>query len=148
MANKKTTLKTQTGDNVYPNVLKENLPAEVVYYGEPGQAGAGNEGSGGSAGGAAAEQHLYNHILNLPISGGYVYLSIVSSQETPYTDKNSIANRLTGAYPCSGHYSNKPVVWIRGTSNLLMVGVLDLANNVVSAQPIDPNIDDTIYKIF
>ena len=54
MANKKTTLKTQTGDNVYPNVLKENLPAAVVYYGEPGQAGAGNEGSG-STGGAAEE---------------------------------------------------------------------------------------------
>lgn len=54
MANKKTTLKTQTGDNVYPNVLKENLPAAVVYYGEPGQAGEGNEGSGGSTGGTAA----------------------------------------------------------------------------------------------
>ena len=54
MANKKTTLKTQTGDNVYPNVLKENLPSAVVYYGEPGQVSEGNEGSGGSAGGAAA----------------------------------------------------------------------------------------------
>lgn len=54
MANKKTTLKTQTGDNVYPNVLKENLPSEVVFYGEPGQAGEGNEGGNISAGGAAA----------------------------------------------------------------------------------------------
>ena len=54
MANKKTTLKTQTGDNVYPNVLKENLPATVVFYGDEGSAGAGNEGSGGSA--AAAEE--------------------------------------------------------------------------------------------
>ena len=32
MANKKTTLKTQTGDNVYPNVLKENLPASTIFY--------------------------------------------------------------------------------------------------------------------
>ena len=48
MANKKTTLKTQTGDNVYPNVLKGNLPSTVVYYGEPGQASEGNEGSGRS----------------------------------------------------------------------------------------------------
>ena len=48
MANKKTTLKTQTGDNVYPNVLKENLPAAVVFYGDEGSAGAGNEGSGGN----------------------------------------------------------------------------------------------------
>ena len=58
MANKKTTLKTQTGDNVYPNVLKENLPAAVVFYGDEGSAGAGNEGSGsgaGSAGGTAAD---------------------------------------------------------------------------------------------
>ena len=57
MANKKTTLKTQTGDNVYPNVLKENLPATVVFYGDEGSAGAGNEGGGSageSAGGAAA----------------------------------------------------------------------------------------------
>ena len=54
MANKTTTLKTQTGDNVYPNVLKGNLPSAVVYYGEPGQAGAGNEGSGDSTGGTAA----------------------------------------------------------------------------------------------
>ena len=55
MANKKTTLKTQTGDNVYPNVLKENLPEAVVYYGDEGSAGAGNEG-GGSTGSAAAEE--------------------------------------------------------------------------------------------
>ena len=56
MANKKTTLKTQTGDNVYPNVLKENLPAEVVYYGDEESAGAGNEGSGSAGGAAAAEE--------------------------------------------------------------------------------------------
>ena len=51
---KKTILKTRTDDNVYPNVLKKNLPSAVVYYGEPGQAGAENEGSGGNARGAAA----------------------------------------------------------------------------------------------
>lgn len=34
MANKKTTLKTRTGDNVYPNVLKENLPASTIFYGD------------------------------------------------------------------------------------------------------------------
>lgn len=38
MANKKMTLKTQTGDNVYPNVLKENLPASAVFYGDEGMA--------------------------------------------------------------------------------------------------------------
>lgn len=53
MANKKTTLKTQTDDNVYPNVLKKNLPSAVVFYGEPGQAGEENEG-GSSARDAAA----------------------------------------------------------------------------------------------
>ena len=37
MANKKTTLKTQTGDNVYPNVLKENLPASTIFYGDAGE---------------------------------------------------------------------------------------------------------------
>lgn len=66
MANKKTTLKTQTGDNVYPNVLKENLPAAVVFYGEPGQAGEGNEGSGGSAGsagGAAAAEASFETVV-------------------------------------------------------------------------------------
>ena len=41
MANKKTTLKTQTGDNVYPNVLKENLPASTIFYGDEA---AGPEG--------------------------------------------------------------------------------------------------------
>lgn len=30
MANKKTTLKTSTGDNVYPNVLDENIPENIV----------------------------------------------------------------------------------------------------------------------
>ena len=45
MANKKTTLKTRTGDNLYPNVLKKNLPSTVVYCGEPGQASEGHEGS-------------------------------------------------------------------------------------------------------
>lgn len=56
MANKKTTLKTQTGDNVYPNVLKENLPASTIFYGD---AGEGPEGgvetpSGGNSSGEAA----------------------------------------------------------------------------------------------
>lgn len=54
MANKKTTLKTRAGDNVYPNVLKENLPAAVVYYGDEGSAGEGNKGGGISAESAAA----------------------------------------------------------------------------------------------
>ena len=53
MANKKTTLKTQTGDNVYPNVLKENLPSAVAYYGEPGQVNEANEGSGSARDAAA-----------------------------------------------------------------------------------------------
>ena len=34
MANKKTTLKMQTGNNIYLNVVKENLPASAVFYGD------------------------------------------------------------------------------------------------------------------
>lgn len=64
MANKKTTLKTQTGDNVYPNVLKENLPAAVVFYGDEGSAGAGNEGSGGNTGGAAAAEEFETVVIS------------------------------------------------------------------------------------
>ena len=30
MADKKTTLKTKTGDNVYPNVLDGNIPATIA----------------------------------------------------------------------------------------------------------------------
>lgn len=30
MANKKTTLKTKGGDNVYPNVLEDNIPASIA----------------------------------------------------------------------------------------------------------------------
>lgn len=30
MADKKTTLKTKTGDNVYPNVLEDNIPASIA----------------------------------------------------------------------------------------------------------------------
>ena len=30
MADKKTTLKTKTGDNVYPNVLEGNIPATIA----------------------------------------------------------------------------------------------------------------------
>ena len=30
MADKKTTLKTKTGDNVYPNVLDDNIPATIA----------------------------------------------------------------------------------------------------------------------
>lgn len=56
MANKKTTLKTQTGDNVYPNVLKENLPASTVFYGDEvaGPEGGVETPSGGSGSGEAA----------------------------------------------------------------------------------------------
>ena len=64
MANKKTTLKTQTGDNVYPNVLKENLPAAVVYYGDEGSAGAGNEGGGGNTGGTAAAEEFETVVIS------------------------------------------------------------------------------------
>lgn len=39
MANKKTTLKMQTGNNIYPNAVKENLPASAVFYGDEGAAG-------------------------------------------------------------------------------------------------------------
>lgn len=39
MANKKTTLKTQTGNGIYPNVVKENLPASAVFYVDEGAAG-------------------------------------------------------------------------------------------------------------
>lgn len=54
MANKKTTLKTQTGDNVYPNVLKENLPASTIFYGDEA---AGPEGEVETpSGGTAAEE--------------------------------------------------------------------------------------------
>ena len=30
MADKKTTLKTKSGDNVYPNVLEDNIPASIA----------------------------------------------------------------------------------------------------------------------
>ena len=30
MADKKTTLKTKAGDNVYPNVLEDNIPATIA----------------------------------------------------------------------------------------------------------------------
>ena len=40
MANKKTTLKMQTGNSIYPNVVKENLPASTIFYGDEGAAGA------------------------------------------------------------------------------------------------------------
>lgn len=40
MANKKTTLKTQTGNGIYPNVVKENLPASAVFYDDEGAAEA------------------------------------------------------------------------------------------------------------
>ena len=38
MANKKTTLKMQTGNNIYPNAVKENLPASAVFYCDEGMA--------------------------------------------------------------------------------------------------------------
>ena len=72
MANKKTTLKTQTGDNVYPNVLKENLPASTVFYGDEA---AGPEGgvetpAGGGVNGleSDAEGNL-TASKNLKVSG-------------------------------------------------------------------------------
>lgn len=40
MASKKTTLKDSAGNNIYPNVVNENLPASSVFYGEEGAVGA------------------------------------------------------------------------------------------------------------
>lgn len=34
MANKKTTLKNLAGNSIYPNVVKENLPASAAFYGD------------------------------------------------------------------------------------------------------------------
>ena len=72
MANKKTTLKTQTGDNVYPNVLKENLPASTVFYGDEA---AGPEGgvetpAGGGVNGLEADgEGNLTASKNLKVSG-------------------------------------------------------------------------------
>lgn len=40
MVNKKTTLKNSAGNSIYPNVVKENLPASAIFYGDEGAAGA------------------------------------------------------------------------------------------------------------
>ena len=40
MANKKTTLKDSAGNSIYPNVVKENLPASAIFYDDEGAAGA------------------------------------------------------------------------------------------------------------
>lgn len=62
MANKKTTLKTQTGDNVYPNVLKENLPASTIFYDDEA---AGPDGvvETPSGGGAAAAEASFETVV-------------------------------------------------------------------------------------
>lgn len=36
MVNKKTTLKNSAGNSIYPNVVKENLPASAIFYGDEG----------------------------------------------------------------------------------------------------------------
>ena len=56
MANKTVVLKDSAGNNIYPNVVKENLPASAVFYGDEA---AGPEGgvetpSGGNGSGEAA----------------------------------------------------------------------------------------------
>ena len=40
MANKTVVLKDSAGNSIYPNVVKENLPASSVFYGEEGAVGA------------------------------------------------------------------------------------------------------------
>lgn len=40
MANKTVVLKDSAGNSIYPNVVKENLPASAVFYGDEGAAGA------------------------------------------------------------------------------------------------------------
>ena len=34
MANKTVVLKDSAGNSIYPNVVKENLPASAVFYGD------------------------------------------------------------------------------------------------------------------
>lgn len=76
MANKKTTLKTQTGDNVYPNVLKENLPASTIFYDDEA---AGPEGgvetpSGGSG-------HIAPTLNLLDLDSGELRTSITEEEK-------------------------------------------------------------------
>lgn len=40
MANKTVVLKDSAGNSIYPNVVKENLPASAIFYGNEGAVGA------------------------------------------------------------------------------------------------------------
>lgn len=40
MTNKTVVLKDSAGNSIYPNVVKENLPASAIFYDDEGAAGA------------------------------------------------------------------------------------------------------------
>ena len=104
MANKKTTLKTQTGDNVYPNVLKENLPASAVFYGDEaaGPDGVVETPTGGGINGleSDAEGNLTAN-KNLKINGnleidGSIINKIYKGNDNPNGEMFTTLGRIGG----------------------------------------------------
>lgn len=57
MANKTVVLKDSEGNSIYPNVVKENLPASAVFYDDEG---AGPEGGVETPSGGGSEMHCYD----------------------------------------------------------------------------------------
>ena len=72
MANKITTLKTKSGDNVYPNVLEQNIPETIARNDHVNQAFVEVEGK------IAGKQDKLTAGANITITGNTISASVPS----------------------------------------------------------------------
>lgn len=103
MADKTTTLKTQAGDNVYPNVLDKNIPDSIVRGVELSavQENLNNkiyEIADGVKGEINSKQNIsYSHFITMTNSddGIALYLTIQNTTDTSFT-ADTLASYLAG----------------------------------------------------
>lgn len=110
MVDKTTTLKTQTGDNVYPNVLDKNIPNSIVRGVELNavEENLNNkiaELANGMKGEIDSKQNIfYSHFIIISSDTDLnVNFNYYSTQETEYT-ADTLITALAGKYvTCSGY---------------------------------------------
>lgn len=143
MADKTTTLKTQTGDNVYPNVLDENIPNSIVRGVELNavQENLNNkiaELANGMKGEINSKQNiLYSHFITLIYTGNYTVLYLIiynTSQEEFAVD--TLASYLSDKKVLvNGNLNGNVPTYIKGEGGIIKMYYRTAGDNNINQEP-------------
>lgn len=144
MADKTTTLKTQTGDNVYPNVLDKNIPDSIVRGVELNavQENLNNkiaELADAMKGEIDSKQNIsYYHFITMTDNTSTFYLTYQNTSDEELITLDSLKTALTGkCLLCTGHTDTETAEYISGEGANIVVAVADTYDNSTSGITID-----------